>query len=152
MKLLTRYSHNSQPKFCLEFSPTGCQKPFWGFLKFRVSTFEPPPPLPPNSPLFPMETPKTSIFWKTSDHREKRSEIWDSWVLIEYKWHIFTFDPPRSSWNYLVHLRFLALLCATAKQSYCRYAGVRCPSFIHRPLNPFSQNPSNILIPKLVKR
>ena len=43
--------------------------------------------------------------------------------------------------------RFLALLCATAQQScYCRHAGIR------RLSDPFSQNPSSRLIPKLVER
>ncbi len=28
--------------------------------------------------LYRMGNPKTSIIWKTSDHRAKRSEIWDS--------------------------------------------------------------------------
>ncbi len=35
-----------------------------------------------NSPLYPMEKPKTSIIWKASDRRAKRSEIWDSRVLV----------------------------------------------------------------------
>ena len=34
-----------------------------------------------NSPLYPMEKPKTSIIWKTSDCRAKRSKTWDSGVV-----------------------------------------------------------------------
>ncbi len=42
-----------------------------------------------------MEKPKTSIVWKTSDRREKRSEIWDSWVLVEYILHTFDIVTPK---------------------------------------------------------
>ena len=31
-----------------------------------------------------MEKSKTSVIWKTSDRRAKRSEIWDSWVVIQH--------------------------------------------------------------------
>ncbi len=31
-----------------------------------------------------MEKSKTSIIFKTSDHRAKRSEIWDSWVVVQH--------------------------------------------------------------------
>ncbi len=31
-----------------------------------------------------MEKSKTSNIWKMSDRRAKRSEIWDSWVLIQH--------------------------------------------------------------------
>ena len=31
-----------------------------------------------------MKKQKTSIIWKTSDRRAKRSESWDSWVVIEH--------------------------------------------------------------------
>ena len=33
-----------------------------------------------------MEKQKISIIWSTSDHRAKRSEIWDSRVVVQYKW------------------------------------------------------------------
>ncbi len=36
-----------------------------------------------------MEKSKTSIIWKTSDRRAKRSEIWDSRVVVQYIWGIF---------------------------------------------------------------
>ncbi len=31
-----------------------------------------------------MEKSKTSIIWKKSDRRAKRSEIWDSWVVVQH--------------------------------------------------------------------
>ncbi len=37
-----------------------------------------------NSPLYPMEKPKTSNIWKKSDLRAKRSEIWDSRGVLQY--------------------------------------------------------------------
>ena len=36
-----------------------------------------------------MEKPKTSIMWKTSDHRAKRSEIWDSRTVYQHIWGTF---------------------------------------------------------------
>ncbi len=40
-------------------------------------------------PCCPREKPKTSVIWKISNHRAKRSEIWDSQLLVEYIWHTF---------------------------------------------------------------
>ena len=37
-----------------------------------------------NSQLWPMEKSKTSIIWKPSDRRAKRSEICDLWVIVEH--------------------------------------------------------------------
>ncbi len=31
-----------------------------------------------------MDKSKTSIIWKTSDHKTKRSEIWALWVVIQH--------------------------------------------------------------------
>ncbi len=39
-----------------------------------------------NSPLYPVGNPKTSIIWKTSNHRAKLSEIWtNGWVFSVYR-------------------------------------------------------------------
>ncbi len=39
-----------------------------------------------------MGNPKSSIIWKTSDRREKRSEIWDSRVLVACIWYTFDLE------------------------------------------------------------
>ena len=36
-----------------------------------------------------MRKSKTSGIWQGGNRRAKRSEIWDSWTLIEHIWHIF---------------------------------------------------------------
>ena len=36
-----------------------------------------------------MEKSKTSIIWKKSDRRAKRSEIWDSRVVVQHIWGAF---------------------------------------------------------------
>ncbi len=61
----------SSQKYCLEF--------FFFFLKFCVYDFF---PKISNSPLYPMEKPKTSIIWKMSVRGAKQSEILDWWVLV----------------------------------------------------------------------
>ncbi len=38
----------------------------------------------PNSQLWPMEKSKTSIVWKTSKRRAKRSEIWDLFFFFPF--------------------------------------------------------------------
>ncbi len=40
-----------------------------------------------NSPLQPIEKSKTSIIWKTSERRAKRSEIWE--VVVQHIWGTF---------------------------------------------------------------
>ncbi len=51
------------------------------FLNFEFAIFSDFLSKTSNSPFCPMEKPKTSIIWKTSDCRAKRSEIWDSGVV-----------------------------------------------------------------------
>ncbi len=36
-----------------------------------------------------MEKSKASVIWKTTDRRVKRSEIWDSWVVVQHIWGTF---------------------------------------------------------------
>ncbi len=55
-----------------------------------------------------MEKPKTSIIWKTSDRRAKRSEIWASGVSVQYI--LWTVKWLRSFWGHWVHFRFLTTL------------------------------------------
>ena len=58
------------------------------------------------SPLYPMGTPQTSIIWKTSDRRAKRSEIWVlGWVFSVYR-VLLTLKWLRSFWGHWVHFRF----------------------------------------------
>ncbi len=48
--------------------------------------------------------------------------------------------------------QFLALLCATQKQSYCQGVGIRRPSARRRPWISISRKLSNGLTPNLVER
>ncbi len=85
-KISKRYSsYKSQQKafkLFLNFLPNGPHKTAFGIfeilsLQFLMNFFS----KISNSPLYLMEKPKTSIIWKTSDRRAKRSEIWGSGVL-----------------------------------------------------------------------
>ncbi len=60
-----------------------------------------------------MEKSKTSIIWKTSDRRAKRSEIWDSWVVIQNirrTFGLLAFKVNLRSFGALVIFRNLGLL------------------------------------------
>ncbi len=93
MKISKRYSYKSQLnvlKHFLNSPPNGAHKTTFGVFENLSFSF-----LTiffwkiANSPLYPMEKSKTSIIWKTSDHRAKRSEIWDSLVVLQHIYGTF---------------------------------------------------------------
>ena len=83
------FSYKSQPKafkLFLNFLINGPHKSMFGIfeilsLRFLTIFFF---SKIANSPLYPIEKSKTSIIWKRSDHRAKRSEIWDLWVVVQH--------------------------------------------------------------------
>ncbi len=48
--------------------------------------------------------------------------------VLMYLWRSASGQADRHSYDQRIYCEFLALLCATAQQSYCRHAGVRRPS------------------------
>ena len=46
-----------------------------------------------------MEKSKTSNIWKTSDRRAKRSELWDSWVVVQHIWGTFSLVAFKVIWG-----------------------------------------------------
>ncbi len=67
---------------CPEFSSQWSSQTTWDFWNFEFSIFN---DFSTNRTIVNIvahgEIKKTSNIWKTSDRREKRSEIWDSWVV-----------------------------------------------------------------------
>ncbi len=92
LKISKRYSYKSVESFqtCHEFSfQWSSQNYFWDFWNFEFLIFNDFFAKISNSPLYPVEKPKSSIIWKTSDRRAKRSEIWHSQVLTIPIWCTF---------------------------------------------------------------
>ena len=56
------------------FLPVVLTKLLWGVLKFEIPIFNNFFPTVSNSPLCPMEKPKTSVIWKMRERRVKRSK------------------------------------------------------------------------------
>ncbi len=76
-------SYGLQPpnvfKHFLNCPPNGPHKTTLEIFKFEFLIFNNLFSKISNSRLYPMGKPKTSIIWKTSHRRAKRSEIWHSW-------------------------------------------------------------------------
>ncbi len=116
-KISKRYSsYKSQPnvfKLVLLFPPMVLTKLRWGFWNFEVSFFN-------DFFIFFIFTTvaygkwKTSIIWKTNHNRAKRSEIWDSLVVVHH--HI---------WGTFGLVAFKVILMSFGALSIFRNLGLR---------------------------
>ena len=108
------FFYKSQPKFITFFSiitSIVLRKEllglFFEILRFRFLTlfFS----KNSNSRLYPMEKSKTSVILKTIDRRAKRSEIWDSRVVVQHIWGTFGLLALKVIWGHSVHFQIFVI-------------------------------------------
>ena len=77
-----------------------------------------------NSPLYPMEKSKTSIILKTRARRAKRSEIWESRVVIQHirgTFGLLVFNVILRSFGALANFRNLGLMIRDRRKDRAKW-------------------------------